>query len=277
LLGSVAYGREQALTLQHGGLVRTCVLHVPDDADTGSRLPLVLVLHGRGGTGRSVERLTGFSRLADSAGFLVAYPEGADRRWNDGRPGSSVDDVGFLAALVRRLAAEQRADPGRVYATGISNGAMMCYRLACESSGLVAAIAPVAGAMTRKSLPTCSPAAPVPVLAINGTRDPLVGYDGGLTLASVRATIEFWVRADCPGASPETIPVPDIDPHDGTLTRCERWRGQTLGSEVLLYTVLGGGHTWPLGRARPRSFGRTGRDFDATRTIWEFFSRHRRD
>jgi polyhydroxybutyrate depolymerase len=234
----------------------------------------VLVLHGRGGSGAAVARLTGFAARADSAGFIAVFPDAVTRRWNDGRLSTGPDDVGFLAALVSELAGEYGVDTSRVYVTGMSNGAIMCFRLAAERPGVFAAIAPVAGSMSRQSLDTWQVERPVPVLMVNGTLDPVVRYRGGKELASVVRTARFWVLANGCGPNPETLAVPGPTPGDSTSVTCERWTGKGK-SEVLLYTVVGGGHTWPSGGARPARFGPTSRDIDATRLIWEFFTRHR--
>lgn len=266
-------GAGQLRVLEHDGLARTYAVRAPTKRSSRA---LVLVLHGRGGSGAAVERLTRFSTLADSVGFIVAYPDAHERRWNDGRTGDGADDVGFLAEVARRVAVEFDCDTTLVYATGMSNGAMMCFRLARERPGLVAAIAPVAGAMPRAALDSPAPVLPVPVLAVSGTLDPLVGYGGGRTLAPVRRSIEYWVRANGCTTGPETLPVANADPRDGTSVRCERWSSGRDGVEVLLYTIEGGGHTWPSGAARKASFGRRSRDIDATAVIWDFFRRHRR-
>jgi polyhydroxybutyrate depolymerase len=182
-------GKAKTLTIGFGGLLRTCTVRMPSTDSKEERegkWPLVFVLHGGGGTSASVARLTGFSRIADSAGFIVAYPNAVNGHWNDGRGvrrfrshRHGIDDVGFVRALIDKLVAECDADPSRVYATGISNGAMMCHRLGCELGERIAAIAPVAGGMPVLLAEACRPQVPVSVLAINGTQDRMVPYEGG--------------------------------------------------------------------------------------------------
>jgi polyhydroxybutyrate depolymerase len=220
----------------------------------------------------------------------VAYPDGVNRHWNDGRgvgrfraQREDVDDVGFLTALADTLAGQLGLDPARAYATGVSNGAMMCYRLALEASERFCAIAPVAGAMPESLGQRQGPKRPVSVLAVNGTLDPLVPWQGGGVglrakrgrVMSVPASVEFWARAN--GCSTgDTVWLEDDDPGDGIRVWRENRPGGREGSEVVLYGVEGGGHTWPGGEGRPRAFGRRARDFEATSVIWEFFSRHHR-
>ena len=197
--------------LTSGDRERTYRLFVPPAYDPRTPAPLVFVLHGGGGSGEVVARQTRFDREAESGGFIAVYPDGvvgADgaRNWADGRPGlcverNGVDDVGFLTDLIDVVAAAYSVDPARVYATGISNGAFMSYRLACERAERIAAIAPVAGTLT---VAPCAPSRPVSVLHIHGTADryvPLAGGIGisrtpGFLLMPVAEAIRFWREAD---------------------------------------------------------------------------------
>ncbi|MEO0077764.1 MAG: PHB depolymerase family esterase, partial [candidate division WOR-3 bacterium] len=293
LVASVLFAAESTTTVGtiiHRGIKRHYVLHLPVNPSSGQPLPLVIVLHGGGGDAAKVEALTGFSRLADTAGFVVAYPEAVNRHWNDGRnvrrfkaQREQVDDVGFIELLIDQLVRERRVDHKRVYATGISNGGMMCHRLGIELGDRLAAIAPVAAGLPEP-LAEVRPAHPVSVLAINGTADPLVPYAGGGVglrhkrgrVLSAPGTACFWVQANgcAEPAVVETLPAADST--DRTKVVRSHWSGGRESSEVLLYTVVGGGHTWPSGTRRPRSFGRTSRNIDATRAIWEFFKKHSR-
>ncbi|HNV72206.1 MAG TPA: PHB depolymerase family esterase, partial [Candidatus Ozemobacteraceae bacterium] len=153
-----AYARAERRSLQFGPLTRTYELFVPKNVVGSSPVPLLLVLHGGGGTGRGMQYLTlgRFNELAEREGFVVAYPDGLKKNWNDGRDvpaseahASKLDDVGFLKALIQKLQTELSIDPSRIYACGISNGAFMSARLAIEAPDVFAAVALVTG-----SLPT---------------------------------------------------------------------------------------------------------------------------
>jgi len=303
----VKAGTDRTGSFVYGGLRRTYLLHVPTSFDKDRPWPLVFVLHGGGGDGAKVAKLTGFSAKAEAAGFIVCYPDAVNHHWNDGRQvrrfksqRDAIDDVGFIAALIDRFAKDLNVDRQRVYATGISNGGMMCHRLGCDLADRIAAIAPVAAGIPEPlsqalgtvpgfpaEIPGDSPrrpAKPVSVLAINGTRDPLVPYEGGGVglhhkrgeVLSVARTLDFWVAADNCSPKPETTDIPNVDPHDGIKVVCERYSGGRDSSEVILYRVEGGGHTWPSGARRVARFGKTARDIDATEVIWEFFASHRR-
>ena len=289
------YGAGDATgSMLFGGLERTYRVHVPPSHDKTKPAPLVLALHGGGGTGAHMERLTlgGFNVLSDQEGFIVAYPDGIERHWNDGRKqardrahGENIDDVGFLSALIDRLIQELNVDAKRIYVTGMSNGAMMSFRLACERSGKIAAIAPVAGAMPDDLAAHCAPLQPISVLVISNTQDPMVPWTGGDVrflwiergkAYSTASTVAYWVRHDQCSPSPVVAWEPDADPQDGTRVRREVYGGGKDETEVILYAIEGGGHTWPGGyQYLPEGvIGKTSRDIDANQVIWDFFKRH---
>lgn len=276
-------------TLQVDGRERVYWLYVPPDRDPAQPAPLVLVLHGGGGTGDGMEKLTrsGFHDLADRDGFIVAYPQGVDNHWNDGRPledtaaQENIDDVGFIAALIDHLAAEYNLDRTRVYATGISNGGLMSFRLACDLTDQIAAVAPVTANFSTALAARCAPSRPIAVLILNGTEDPLVRWEGGAitvlhstrgTVLSVDETVAQWVALDgCP-AAPTITRLPDTV-SDGTSVRRERYAPCAGDTVVELITVEGGGHTWPNGYQYLPTWmvGRTSEEIDGAAVIWAFF------
>jgi len=293
LLSTPLFLASRAIDDEKGSIVyqgrkRSFLLHIPEKVREKKGAPLVLVLHGGGGTPEAVARLTGFSKLADKEGFIVVYPEAVNRHWNDGRDvkrflshRENIDDVGFIARLIDTLIRKLEVDSTRVYAVGMSNGGMMCQRLGCELSSKLAAFASV-GASLPENLTGQKPVMPISVLMINGTADPIVPFNGGGVglhakrgrVVSVPKAIEFWVKANgC-----------DSQPHAATLVKSDTglavhktvYRAGQSGIEVVLITVEGGGHTWPGGKERPRHFGRLTDAVNATEIIGEFFLRHRR-
>ncbi|MEJ2012170.1 MAG: PHB depolymerase family esterase [Anaerolineales bacterium] len=275
-------------TLEHGGRERKYYLVMPKIPSGAEKIPLVLALHGGGGTGRQMCRLRGgVQELALAEGFLVACPEGVDHHWNDGRLVYSrrtvqegVDDVGFLLALVDALKAEFPIDRDRIYVTGVSNGGMMTMRMSCEASATFAAAAAVIAELPVDL--NCYPEAPISILLMNGTEDPLVPWDGGQVhllrqqlgqVYSTQATIDFWLRSNECTQPPNVAPLADADPDDGTLIIRESHPGCAGGSSVVLYRVEGGGHTWPGGvQYAPRFLiGKVSRDAVAGELIWAFF------
>jgi len=234
---------------------------------------------------------TGFNALADRHGFIVVYPDAFERNWNDGRgdptirsQAEGIDDVGFIAALITRLSKEYPIDPGRIFSTGISNGGFMSQLLAARLSSRLAAIAPVAAGMAPSVAAALRPERAVSVLVMNGTDDPLVPYGGGAVArhrgetVSTDEIIRGWVAANrCTGA-PEVVRLPDVAPMDGTRVKKTAYPTCAEQTAVVLYTIEGGGHTWPGGpQYLPRSIvGRVSRDINASEVIWQFFASHPR-
>jgi polyhydroxybutyrate depolymerase len=266
--------RTESKTLKFGGRTRTYLIHRPEEYDGKTPLPLVLVLHGATQSAAGIERMSGMSAKADKENFLVAFPAGTSRSglvptWNAGACcgyalTNKVDDVGFLRALIDRLEHDYTVDRKRIFVTGISNGGMMSYRLACELADRIAAIAPVEGAQDLE----CRPSEPVSVIVFHGTADLLVPYKGGRTpfqIGPVRndapaiSTVAFWVKQDGCSATPK---------HEETSQlRVDAYSGCRDGAGVALYTIQGGHHMWP-GTRLSRN------DVPATDIMWSFFAAH---
>ncbi|SIO27467.1 polyhydroxybutyrate depolymerase [Singulisphaera sp. GP187] len=273
----------RALTI--GEQTRSYLVHIPPAHDPKKLAPVVLAFHSAVMNGPLMARYSGLSEKADQAGFVAVYPNGTGRSnlllfWDAGGVRAQPsDDVGFVATLLDDLATVVNVDPNRVYATGMSNGAMMCYRLASELSNRIAAIAPVAGTMATE---TCRPLRPVPVMHFHGTRDPLVLFGGpddrtpkDLFFKSVDASIQAWALANgCP-TLPLIAKLPDLA-DDGTSVSMTTYGPGKEGSEVILYVIEGGGHTWP-GRSPTLllpGLGKSTKDISASDLIWDFFQRH---
>ncbi|GGF74891.1 esterase [Azorhizobium oxalatiphilum] len=268
-----------------GGTLRSFAIHVPDGPAPAGGFPLILAFHGGGMQGEGMRRLTGLDRMADARRFIAVYPDGVDGHWNDGRSTirNPQDDVRFVAVLLDQLARAHPVDQGRIYATGLSNGALFAERIGCDLSRRIAGIAPVAGTLPV-DMSGCRPARRVAVLQIGGTADPIMPFNGGPvadfggrgeggSVLSVARTAAFWAQANgCGGAgAPEALrPLrPVLDP-----TRVLRTRyGCPAASRVTVLTVVGGGHTWPGGPqyAPVLVVGRASHQFDATGAMVDFF------
>ena len=268
-------------TLKSGGDLRNYWLVRPEGLEKTKPAPLLMVLHGSAGSGEDMMTVTqrGFERLADKEKFVVVYPDALERRWND--QGGTVDDVGFLLAIVDKLVADGLVDKNRIYVAGISNGGMMAQRLACEQADRIAGIATVAGGLPEPLQATCKPARALPVLVIHGTEDPIVPWSGGAVagfedfgkVLSARETAKFWAANNRCGDGGVIAAEPDRDPKDGTRVKMEVFASCPAGAAVKLAAVEGGGHTWPGGyQYLPERFiGRTSQDVDANMLIWDFF------
>lgn len=275
-------------TIVVGGLERSYLLHVPTSA-AKAPAPLVLVFHGGGGSAPSMRRYSRFDEVADQQGFVVAYPNGIDSSWNDGRESpqieaqaQAIDDVGFIRALIRAIQARTPIDPLRIYATGISNGAMLSLRLGCELADVLAGIAPVAGSLPEPLLERCQPAHPISVLLIHGTHDDFVPYGGGEVIKQRGRVIgvdqtrrRFQARNECKNTSgPKTID--DVKDDETSVVRAG-WSGCLDQVEIEVDRIEGGGHTWP-GSTTLIDFvlGTVSHEIDAPQRIWSFFAAHPR-
>ena len=279
------------INLEAGGRARYALLHVPANRPAGP-CPLLLVLHGGGGKPEGMVSLTKgrFNERADGAGFYVAYPEGLRRSWNDFRNDEisyahreKIDDAGFLSALIDRIAADYPIDRNRVFATGISNGGFMSYRLACQLSDRIRGIAAVAATHPADQEGKCAPSRPMDIMIINGTGDPIVPYNGGEVellgsrrgrVVSTDDTVRFWTAFNrCPG-NPSVQDLPAGDADDSTRVRKISYGPCSGGTRVVLFRVEGGGHAWPGGyHYLPTGLiGHTSRGINACDEIWNFFS-----
>jgi polyhydroxybutyrate depolymerase len=277
--------RDFSGTIESGGIVRAYQVHLPA-RKASQTLPLVLVLHGGRGDGAGMRSLTGMDSSSDTAGFIVLYPDGLQKQWADGRGATEpekagVNDVAFLSSLVKQLSSEVNADPKRIYATGISNGGFMGARLACDASGVFAAVSVVAATIPENVRANCKPSRAVPFMLIHGTADTFVPEVGGTILkgeggeaASTANTVNLWRGLNkCPSAAVQT----QINPaNDGTSISLERYTGCASGSEVAFYKVTDGGHTWPGGSQYLPVIivGKTSRDLNASETMLAFFKNH---
>ncbi len=275
----VAADREHFLT--HDGRQRRYVVHVPRNHDGRTRLPVVLNMHGALGRPETQRNLSRMNDVADRFGFLVVYPQAAGPTrallFNAG-PGCGyaaqqhIDDVGFIRQLLDDLPKHYLVDPQRVYATGMSNGAAMTYRLACELSDRIAAIGPVACAMVVDGP---QPRRPVPVMHFHGQKDPFApfaggkGRFGGIQFRSVADTIRWWVKANHCREEPAEV----TKGTDYVRTRYQPASG-VRGAPVILYALPEGGHTWPGGvdLAPIINKGKLVASVDASTLLWQFFA-----
>jgi len=254
------------------GVWRDYRLSVPATYTGESPVPLIVNLHGLGSNAYEQELYANFPAVADTAGFLTVQPNGIANSWNAGFIIGGPDDLGFLTRLVDHLAESYALDPARIYATGMSNGGFMSHYLACERSGRFAAIASVTGTMSPFVYQNCDPGRPVPVMQIHGTADAVVPYGGSAAFVPVDSLVAFWAAYNQCDPVPDTSLVPDVIPWDSSTAVRYTYLGDLAESEVVLYRVENGGHTWPGAISLPGTV--TNLDFRASVEIWRFFRRH---
>ncbi len=274
-----------ARSLVSAGLKRCYLLHIPPDYDGDQSLPLIISLPGFTSNPKGQEYLTRWNEVSDNEGILVVYPQGTSSplRWNSSTAftDSDVDDVQFIADLINDVSNIVAVDPTRIYVDGMSNGGSMANRVACELAGKVAAVGVVTGPPVEPP-GGCYPERPIPLIAFYGTEDPLVAYEGGIapesfisklihrssppvSFPSVTSYIEEWAERD------GCAPVPELIPAQGDASGV-RYTSCKESSEIVFYTIEGGGHAWPGGR--PTFVGKTSRDISASQVMWAFFEAH---
>jgi len=278
----------ESKTIKVGDAERSYNLFVPGKA-RGKKSPLVLVFHGGGGNAAQVERGTGFSELAVKEGFIVAYPQGTGNQWNDGRrfparrgTGSPEADLAFIRAMIDAITKEHKIDEKRIFSTGISNGGFFSHFLGAKMSDRLAAIAPVVGGIGKEIAEDFRPEKPVSVLIIQGTEDPLVPYGGGTVgrnrgeFISTDEAVRKWTDHNRTSSKPKISVPKEVNADDGCHVEISQWNGGKGGSEVHLYKLIGGGHSWPgHGNRLPRVLvGDVCMEIDATAVVWEFFRTH---
>lgn len=264
----------------HNGIQRDYVAYLPASYTGNTAVPLVLNLHGYSSTNGQQQLYTNFNAVADTANFIIVYPNGTydngnQRFWNAWGL-AQPDDVGFLSTLIDTLAGRYNIDLNRVYSTGMSNGGIMSYTLACSLSNRITAVASVTGSMVTSILNNCEPWRPVPVMEIHGTADATVPYTGGggLGFVNIDSLMAHWVEFNNCNPTPAFANVPDIDAADGCTAEHYVWSGGDLGSSVELYKIIDGSHTWPDAVI---DIGVTNRDINASNEIWRFFKKYSLD
>jgi polyhydroxybutyrate depolymerase len=281
---------DTAFSMVHDGLTRTGIVYLPADYDAMADYPLLVLLHGGAGDGLKVLDQTGFRAAADAHKIIVAAPDGVAHNWNDGRGTTDaelqgVDDVGFMRALVAQMIYDYPVMLGRSYAAGVSNGGIMCFRLACEAADVFAAVCPVVASIAADV--NGAPAEPIGIMCIQGTADPFIPIDGGDThhktfsnlgdggiVDSAKATRTRFAGANgCKRIAQVTKPAPTVN--DGTKVTTYKHLDCASGVAVEYHIVDGMGHCWPpYPPEKVLLSGKTSGNLDATALICDFIARH---
>jgi polyhydroxybutyrate depolymerase len=278
---------DYTFTIQHDGLTRTYRIHVPAGYDPATPAPLLFALHGGGGSMDYQANDTYYGQISksNSEGFIAVFPHGFSKlkngkfaTWNAGNccggaRDQNVDDVGFIRQIVTNLTGQMNIDRNRIYATGMSNGGLMSYRLACEMSDVFKAIAPVAGTDNTRS---CAPGNPVAILHIHARNDSHVLFTGGAgqdslakskvtDFTSVADTVSKWVRLNGCAATPRRV-------LEKAGAYCEVYSPCWGNAQVQLCVTETGGHSWP-GGVKPRGGEPPSQAISANDVMWDFFNR----
>jgi polyhydroxybutyrate depolymerase len=270
-----------------GEKLRSFIEFIPETC-LGKECALVLIFHGGHGDALPIAKLTNFESVAKKNSFIAVFPSGYENQWNDGRSeiNPNTDDVAFVDQILGDIKARTRIDPKRIYATGLSNGGLFSFRLACERSEVFAAVAPVAALLGEKLSKACKPSQPISVFNMMGDADRLMPSKGGFIsgpvglkkigrVLSIVDTTKFWqTKNGCKETPVESTSDQDTD--DGTQILKQVATNCSESTEVSTWVIQGGGHTWPGGAQymAERWIGKTSKEFDAAEEIWQFFSQH---
>ena len=268
------------------GIERTYTIYLPEKSNEKNLL-LLIALHGGGGTGEGMIKLTDFNDYADEYGFAVVYPDGFEKHWNDRREvnrkyvnGKEIDDIKFLTCLIDTLVSRYNIDSNKVFVTGISNGGAMSFYLALNAPEKFAGAAPVAISMPTHMINDDINVEPIPIMIIFGNEDPLVPYYGGEIsigkikrgkVIPVKDAVNFWVKNN------KCIEEPKVTylnkRFDDTKAIKYSYKPEQYGKDVVYWLIKGGGHTWPGGyQYLPKIIiGRTSREIKASEEILKFF------
>lgn len=281
LFQSVLLSQDVEDTVMIFGRERFFRIHLPLNYNSQKKYPLVLVFHGGGGNAKNIEKVTGFSPKADKEDFIVVYPYGTgafDKRlltWNTWEccgyaHKKNINDVAFVKLMLEKIKSDYSINDKMIYATGLSNGGMMCYLLACEMSDQFAAVAPVAASMFDDS--DCNPTNQLSMIIFNSIDDKHIPYEGGIgeealvkvEKMSVEKVVDFWVhKFNCTflnKTKSKFFQMVDF--------------GNSKGTEIVFYTLLRGGHTWYGGEKAFFFAPKPANDLSATDLIWDFFKKH---
>jgi len=289
------YAEDEKGSIMHNGRVRDFLIHLPENFNSFKTYPLVIALHGGNGKAKRFNRSTRyrFNELADEENFIVVYPQGIDRSWNDHKDRNSfgkarkenVDDVGYISKLIDHLINKYQADPQRVFACGISNGGLMSATLAAKLPDKILAIGMVSSNFSKVYLEEMedNPPAPFPIIIIHGTEDPIFPYEEGFIsvfnknrgdIAGVDKSVSYMLDLNRNSSTAIETILPDTNLNDD----CNSVRIQYPNTEypklkVELVKVYRGGHTWPGGHQYlpKRLIGLVTKDFNAADELWRFF------
>lgn len=295
---NVSRSGERLFSIEHDGLTREYKVYVPKKYNRNVSAAFVVFLHGGGG-GMKEAYAEGMDKMADKYGFILAIPQGTGKKilgktvgsWNSGNWSESkkfnpvsccgyagdndIDDVGFISKMIDEIEKNYSVDEKRIYVTGISNGAMMSYRLACELSNKITAVAPVEPPFVPEVCDNSS--RPISIMHVHGTADPCALYDGGycdsclgskpISAQSAKDMVNFWVKRNSCANKPKLVY------HKGKAN-CLRYSQCEEGSEVEFCTIGGGGHTWPSGNQYMpvEKIGPVSNDMSFDQ-MWEFLKR----
>lgn len=273
-LGFNIFSQSTSHTIEHNDLTREYLRYIPTAYDGTSPVPLLFNLHGYTSNNGQQDFYGDFKAIADTANFILIHPNGTldaagNRFWNAFGLAGGVDDVDFISALIDKIDEDYNIDLNRVYSCGMSNGGFMSYKLACELSNRITAVASVTGTMATNVTSNCNPTHPMPIMQIHGTADPTVPYAGNTNMMAIENVVNYWRDFNNCDIMPNFIAVPNTNTADLCTAEHYVYANGDNGTTVEFFKIIDGAHTWP---GAPITIGVTNRDINASVEIWRFFS-----
>jgi len=269
---------ENEYEIMHDDLARRYLLYIPNSYDGTKSVPLLLNFHGMTSSSGDQLKYGDFRAIAEKENFIIALPQGTRNSkfltyWNSQFDPEGVDDISFSGAMIDSIVAKYNINQKRIYSTGMSNGGFMSFTLACEMGDRLAAIASVAGAMTKKQLTeTCQSTSVTPILYIHSTDDELVPYNGNDEWqASADDILSFWTKKYNCNLTPESKKLEDLDPNDESTVEHFVYKDCDNQSQLEHFKIIGGKHAWPGSKIK---FKTTNFDINASEEIWRFFKNY---
>jgi polyhydroxybutyrate depolymerase len=272
----ISFPQVQTGSFEFEGRMRDYFVFLPQNYDGLIKMPLVFSLHGYTLDAKQQMDYSRMNVVADTGGFIVVYPNAVSPGWNCGIAGSpNINDVGFIDALIDTLSNHYYIDTTMIYSCGFSLGGFMSFRLACQLSNRISAVASVAGVMAQATANGPKGNHAMPVLLVHGTADGIVPYNGAYDWCSVQQTLTYWANFNLCAES-DTTSLPDLDTLDGCSVEKIDYTRRSDATSVILYRVIDGGHSWPGGDTAQLhlswgNIGNTNGDINASAEIWNFF------
>lgn len=284
-------------SIKHDNKEREYIIHIPGIYNDNTSTPLIFCFHGWSSSSNTIMSYSGFNEIADTAGFIVVYPQGSifpkygKTHFSVGgfTKGSPTNDLSFTNALIDSISLEYNIDQKRIYSTGMSNGGFMSLLLACQLSGRIAAIASVTGSMSPEIFNECNPERPIPIMIIHGDKDAIVPYEKVKNKKHgkpIKDILNYWVKYNnCD--SPDTTIIENINLSDNSTVEHIIYRNGDDGIKNEHFKIIGGYHSWPGIR---KDFNihqndeilrfftnykiKGNMDINASAEIWKFFSKY---
>jgi polyhydroxybutyrate depolymerase len=281
--------------ITHDGYNRTWLTYIPKNYSKAKAYPLVIALHGGGGTAKQLMNSTKkrFNTLADTEGFIVVYPQGVKKSWNDNNKRDqngfarkeNIDDVGFIGKMISKLQSKYNINSDAVFACGISNGGLMSQTLAMELSEKIKVVGMVAATFGKDEVDKVTAASPFSILFIHGTKDPIIPYtEGDITVfkktrghvLGIEKSIAYMCSLNGNSLEPIVTKLANVSVKDNmTSEHLKYLNPENQSLKVELIKVINGGHSWPGAKKKKRLLkkitGATTQDFNACNKLWEFF------